>query len=221
MESKRIVDVLGKFVSESRLAKMQRVVEARTAGVGVALENLNDVHNVSAILRTVDSFGVHSVNSIEAFGGPSGFNKDVSKGSEKFLDFQRFASTAEWLERRATLGGSIVTTELGAPDVSLVDWLRLPRPIFVVMGNEIRGVSKLVRSAATATCSLPACGMAQSYNVSVATAILLTILKEKGVLEGHPLSEETRNDVLAKWLIEDVVASHVILKRHNLVPPEL
>ena len=47
------------------------------------------------------------------------------------------------------------------------------RPICVVMGNEERGISKEMRKLADETFYLPMCGFAESFNLSVATAITL------------------------------------------------
>jgi|JI10StandDraft_1071094.scaffolds.fasta_scaffold632001_2 hypothetical protein len=90
------------------------------------------------------------------------------------------------------------------------------------MGNEIRGVSNLVRQSSALRVSLPCVGMVQSYNVSVAGAIMLSLLHAGGVLKGgFPLSNDEKDAMLANWLIGDVPASHVILARHNLRPADL
>ena len=87
--------------------------------------------------------------------------------------------------------------------------------------------------------SLPSVGMVQSYNVSVAAAVVLSLLHARGALAGHPLrltqrekclfclvfdgksSREEKDDMLARWLIYDVPASHVVLDRHKIKPLDL
>ena len=51
------------------------------------------------------------------------------------------------------------------------------RPICIVMGNEERGISDEMRSLADETFYLPMCGFAESFNLSVATAITLAYMK--------------------------------------------
>lgn len=92
--------------------------------MSLVLENLDCPHNTSAILRTCDGFGIHNVSLIEAAFSKGHFalNRDVSKGCERYLDISRHANTWAWLERAQQRGGTIVSTEIGAPEVSNVDW---------------------------------------------------------------------------------------------------
>ena len=162
MKSKEIVQVLGGFVKESRLQRFRDALDSRSKGVTLVCENLDCPHNISAILRTCDGFGLHNVDLIESsFSKGAGFslNRDVSKGCEKYLNISRFGDTWSWLER--SQNQTIVSTELGAPDISTINWSNIKFPISVVLGNEIRGVSGLVRQNAALKVSLPAVGMVQ------------------------------------------------------------
>ena len=223
--SHRIVAALSPHLKEKRLARFQEVLGKRTNAVHLVLENPDDHHNVSAVLRTCDGFGLQNVSLIEGYSKAAtlGLNKDVSKGSEKFISVTKHTDAWAFLET-AGQKGSLIATEMGAPDIGEIDWANLPRPLYVVLGNETRGVSKLVRQNASHCVSLPSWGMVQSFNVSVASALVLSHLYGAKVLGDpppEPLSEDEQAAVLAKWLISDVPASNVILKRANCVPENL
>jgi tRNA C32,U32 (ribose-2'-O)-methylase TrmJ len=70
----------------------------------------------------------------------------------------------------------------------------IQRPICVVMGNEDRGISNKMRELADETFYLPMCGFAESFNLSVATAIALAYMSavssrsaENGTVATGPL----------------------------------
>ncbi len=83
LQSKRICEVLGGFVKESRLQRFRETLDQRTQAVSLVLENLGCPHNVSAVLRTADGFGIHRVDLIEnSFArGSFSLNNDVRLGN--------------------------------------------------------------------------------------------------------------------------------------------
>jgi tRNA (guanosine-2'-O-)-methyltransferase len=221
MNARAIVERLGPFLKENRLKRMEEALLHRTKGVRLVLENLDDPHNVSALVRTADGLGIHHLALIEASFAKGSFalNRDVSKGSEKFLRLERLSDTWAFLESTAKTGGSIVSAQVDGQEFTEVDWAAVPKPLHVVLGNEHRGVSQLIRQNARVAVALPSVGMVQSYNVSVAGAMILALLHGRGLID-TPLTESERDETLARWLIGDVPASNVILKRHNLTPPD-
>ena len=77
----------------------------------------------------------------------------------------------------------------------------LDRPIAIVMGTELVGVSEVAKSLADGSVMIPMYGLTQSLNVSVASACLLqrlsTRMREEGV--GN-LSDTHKEDLLQSWL---------------------
>ena len=70
-------------------------------------------------------------------------------------------------------------------DVREIDWD--VGPICVVMGNEERGISEEMRSLADETFTLPMCGFAESFNLSVATSITLAHMSAQSINGEGPL----------------------------------
>jgi tRNA (guanosine-2'-O-)-methyltransferase len=140
----------------------------------VVLENVHDPHNVSAILRSCDAVGVlraHAVYSIEE-PPPGAFARQTSASAAKWVDVERHDSIAACYERLQNDGFTILVTSIGPEARMLFDW-DLVRPVALVLGNEMRGVSEEAQSTADGAIEIPMAGMVQSLNVSVACAVCL------------------------------------------------
>lgn len=87
-------------------------------------------------------------------------------------------------------------TDKDSVDCSVVDHaIKCQRPICIVMGNEDRGISDEMRELADETFYLPMCGFAESFNLSVATAITLAYMSAVSSREGEVAANDgTGND---------------------------
>ena len=83
------------------------------------------------------------------------------------------------------------------------------KPTVIVVGNELEGVSEEVGKVADVNVVIPMYGMAQSLNVSVATAVLLYEAErqrsQRGLYEKPQLTLEEIKAILKKWAYEDVI----------------
>jgi len=184
-----------------RIAGMRAVLARRLSWLAVVLDNLHDRHNVSAVLRSCDAFGVQEVHVIEATE-PFKVNPLVSQGVERWLTIKRwpgFAACCSHLRRR---GFALYATALGSDACSVHD-LPLDRKIAVVFGNEHRGVGADLIARCDGNVLVPMHGFTQSLNVSVAAAVTIAVLSEKLRATGGPgvlLSPRARTQVYAAWL---------------------
>src|SRR5829696_2325308 len=160
--------------TERRQARIRTALNRRQPDLTVVLENVHDPHNVSAILRSCDAVGVlraHAVYTIEE--PPAGeFARQTSASAAKWVEVKRHDGIAACYEQLHSEGFVILATMLGPESQSLFDW-DLTRPVALVFGNEMRGVSEEARSLADGAVEIPMAGMVQSLNVSVACAVSL------------------------------------------------
>ncbi|KAJ3697940.1 hypothetical protein LUZ61_001645 [Rhynchospora tenuis] len=93
-------------------------------------------------------------------------------GSEKWLDIELWDSPAECFTALKKRGYRIATTYLGPNSVSVyeLDW---SQPTAIVVGNENMGISEEAIRLSDLHCSIPMRGMIDSFNVSVASGILM------------------------------------------------
>ena len=158
-----------------RIQRCLTLLDRRVDGVVVAAESIYRRHNVSAILRSAEAFGVHEAHLIcNAFTPVAG----ASKGAERWLDMSFFERTEEWAEqmrkRKHRIFVADISEEAHTPDTLPVD-----QPFAVLFGGELAGVSDVAHSLADGVVSVPMVGVTQSLNVSVAAAVVLSRLVER------------------------------------------
>ena len=104
------------------------------------------------------------------------------------------------------------------------------RPLCIVMGNELRGISDTMRDMVDATFTLPMVGFAESFNLSVATAITLAHLSAaschddiSGPLRPGDLEEDEFNALLLRGMVHSISQKRVtqaLLKKEGIVLPD-
>lgn len=138
----------------------------------IILDELEDPHNLGSILRTADATGVHGV--IIPKRRSVGLTATVAKtaaGALEHIPVARVTNIANTIEELKDRHVWVVGTEAdGTEDYRELDGVL---PIAVVVGNEGKGISRLVKDKCDWTVSLPMTGHVSSLNASVACGLLL------------------------------------------------
>ncbi len=196
------------LVEPQRLRRLVEVLLRRQKDLILFSENVKNEHNFSAIIRTCDSVGVLNVYYTYDGNKTKIYNEHITMGSHKWVFLHRVEDAVKTLKGFKEKGFQIVATRLVGNSVHFreVDYTR---PTVIVVGNELDGVSEEVASVADFNVVIPMYGMAQSLNVSVATAVLLYEAERqrslKGFYEKPQLSLEEIKQILRKWAYEDVI----------------
>lgn len=158
-----------------RLERLRSVLARRQDDVTVVLDNVHDAHNASAVLRSADGFGVGRIALLYKDHPMPALSKGVSGFTQKWMTIDGYDNVESCVAALRARGEQIVATHVqeDASSHLEVDWTC---PVALVLGNEHEGCSPAVRAAADATVAIPMQGMAQSFNVSVAAAIILAEL---------------------------------------------
>lgn len=164
----------------ARQARVEQALGARLGSVVAVCEAVRRRHNVSAILRSCEAFGIHEVHLITGRADGGGFVPATSaaRGAER------------WVERRvfADIGASVADLRSRGFRILLADWQEgafdpdtapVDRPVAVVFGSELRGVSDEARALADGVVCVPMRGLTTSLNVSVSAALILRGLAER------------------------------------------
>ena len=141
-------------------------------GLWLALDRVQDPHNVGAIFRTAAFFGVHGILlTRDRSASLTDTVYDVASGGVEHVPFCFPANLSRALDlaRKANLW------ILGASEHADTDLGRIAgdRPWLLVLGNEERGLRRLTLDKCDVTCSIPSAGHVASLNVSVAAGIFL------------------------------------------------
>jgi tRNA (guanosine-2'-O-)-methyltransferase len=156
-----------------RKEKMEEVLHKRQPDLVLVMENIEDPHNIGAVLRTADSVGVQEIFVINTLIGVHEFRKKRSSGSaDKWLSITHFDSVEKCVAALRQKGLQIWATHLGAEAISLYS-LDLCQPIALVFGRERGGLSQEMLQQCDGNFIIPQVGMIQSLNVSVACAVSL------------------------------------------------
>ncbi|SRR5579883_350814 len=160
------------FKSAERSEKIDRALANRQPTLTVVLENIHDPHNVSAILRSCDAVGVLTVHLLYYIESFPKVDNGPSRGAHKWLEYERHRSVQECFDKLHGEGYSIIATRLDQTARSLFA-CDFTKPTAIVLGNEHRGISDEVVRLADELVYIPMMGMAESLNVSVASAVCL------------------------------------------------
>jgi len=189
--------------TKKRIEKAKHVLSLRQPDLRIALEEVTNTHNASAVVRTCDAAGVMYLEIISAAMEPFPVNRAVSTRAEKWLKFNYYSSTKKCLTHLKKQGFKIAATHLGpeaAPHTS-VDYTQ---PIVIVFGNEAEGISHDALDLADYVIKVPMMGMVQSLNLSVSVGIILyEAIKQrekKNFYSQTRLSTQEFQNFLNSWL---------------------
>lgn len=221
MTTREKIEELSGKITASRFAKMARAAENRTRYLTVVLEDIFQPHNAAAVLRNCDAFGLQEVHFIEnKFRLRISDNVDtgVSKWQDVFRHTSPFAriqkngmpkdhtvspkeeantrrALAEVKSRGYALAASVVGAEGGIDDIPL------DRPLALMIGTELTGLTAAAREMADYTFSAEMLGFAQSFNLSVFSALCLSNLSARlRKTDKWKMSQAERDELLLRWL---------------------
>jgi tRNA G18 (ribose-2'-O)-methylase SpoU len=155
--------------------------------VTLILHNIRSIHNVGSILRSAEGFGVTNIvcsgyTPYPTLDGDtrlphirdkitSGIHK-TALGAETMLHISHFETLDEWLAQNTL---PIVALEQ-APDSVTPRQFQAPAKFALLLGEEVHGIEPQYLSACQAAIEIPMRGKKESFNVSVATGIVLYAL---------------------------------------------
>lgn len=193
-----IVRRLSPLVTPQRLARMDAVIARRTRSLVPVLEDLADPHNGAAVMRSADAFGCHEVHVIEQ-RHPFAVSHRVTRGTHRWLELIKHESTEACVESLRTRGYRVYVASMegGTSPEALAAIER----VAVVFGNEHKGPSPAMRSAADGTYAIPMVGFVESLNVSVASAITLYVAARG---RHGDLDDDAKMEIRARFLMATV-----------------
>ncbi len=149
---------------------LERAREKGEAPFLFLLDDIEDPHNLGAIIRSANLMGAHGV--IIPKRRAVGLTATVAKASAGALNYTpvaRVANLSQTIEQLKKEGMWFVCADM---DGELMYDLNLTGPIGVVIGNEGNGVSRLVKEKCDFTARIPMNGEIDSLNASVAAGVL-------------------------------------------------
>ena len=213
--------LLSSYLTEARRKRFSSVLEARMRWVTVVTEDLFDPHNISAVLRSCDGFGIQTAHIIEA-SNPYRTSPGVSKGAYKWLDIRRHTDTTHALRKLKEAGFAICCTTPHTDDTTPEE-LSLDQPLALVFGSEGPGISAAAMAEADCFVRIPMYGFTESFNISVAAALTLQTItnrvRSRSDLDWR-IPENDRLRILGDWAERTVKDAPGLLERLRREAPD-
>ena len=190
-------------MTPERTEKLLSVLNHRQVDLAVGMENINDPHNIAAVMRTCDAVGIQEIyvlntkiNTHKRFGTKS------SSSAAKWLTIHQFTDAATCFSVLRSKYDKIYTTHLAADSIGLYD-IDFTNRIALVFGNEHDGVSEEIRQMGDGNFIIPQMGIIQSLNVSVACAVSIYEAMRQKKLAGHyencRIPDKQYNQIKKDW----------------------
>lgn len=147
--------------------------------IRVLLHNIRSAHNVGSMFRTGDAIDVshvylsgYSPLPLDRFGRPV---KEITKtalGAEKTIPWEGIKNSSALIKKLKNDGFQVVAIE---QDERAIDYKKFVpnEKVLILVGNEVRGVSKSLRDRCDVLLDIPMNGKKESLNVSVAFGVAL------------------------------------------------
>lgn len=192
-----LLTYLETYLTEERKLRFMNVLENRTKYLTVAIEDVFQLHNTSAVIRSCDAFGIQEVHVIEDRFGQR-LDKNIAMGAEQWVDVNRYNTTTDCMNALREKGYQIVATTPHTASNFLHEF-EIDGPTALFFGTEKEGLSEEVLQQADKFIKIPMVGFSESLNISVSAAIIIQELTQK--LRSSDLDwEMTAIDILEKRL---------------------
>ncbi len=211
----KLIEYLESYLTENRRNRFEQVLSQRTKHFTVATEDVYQLHNTSAVMRSCDVFGIQELHVIEE-QNVKRIDREIAMGAQKWVDLKRYHSAKDCISSLKQQGYQIVATTPHTNDCVLQDFDITKKSCFF-FGRETEGLSQEVLDAADCYLKIPMVGFTESLNISVSAAIILQHVTSK--LKQSDISWQlTKEEVLEKrfdWCTKTIKSVDQILERYK------
>lgn len=168
---------LENILTDNRKERFLNVLNNRTNHFTVVVEDIFQMHNTSAVMRSCEVFGIQELNVIEQRYGKS-IDKEIAMGAQKWVDINTFDSISNCVETLKNKGYQIIATTPHENDC-LMDDFDISKPSALFFGTERDGLSEEILQKADGFLKIPMVGFTESLNISVSAAIIIQNLMNR------------------------------------------
>jgi len=189
-------------MTPERYAKIRAVLERRQPDLTVVADQIHIGRNLAAIRRSCDAMGVPEMHAVV----PPGFKQKrfagTTMGTHKWVRLHKHSSFESCLSVIKSQGMQVASADVStdAVDFRRVDFTK---PTAIILGAEVDGLTEEGRNAADVNFTIPMLGMVESFNVSVAFALVLAEAirqREAAGMIGQPAYSEAEIERIAfEW----------------------
>jgi len=188
-------------MTPERYERITGVLAKRQPDLTVVTDEVHKPRNIAAIVRNCDAVGIDTIHCVVPEQGYQLY-MGASASAEKWVEMKHYSDVAEPLSHLKGAGYQLVAANLSRDAVDYRD-IDYTVPTAIIMGAEIKGVSGQGRAQCDVEVVMPMLGMVESYNVSVANALILaeaqTQRMKAGLYDQVRLSTEVYKKRFFNW----------------------
>lgn len=188
-------------MTPERYRKIRATLDRRQPDLTVVTDGVHKEHNIAAIVRTCDAVGIQTVHASLPDNNARAPARSAM-GSQKWVDIIQHDSALAAMKELQADGYQVLAAHFSDRAVPYRE-MDYTRPTALLLGTEKFGVSPAAAEAADGHVVIPMMGMVASFNVSVATAIILAEACEQrrraGLYDRPRLSAEKYHELLVRW----------------------
>lgn len=171
------LDFLENIITENRKENFLKVLKNRTKHFTIAVEDVFQMHNASAVMRSCEVFGIQELHVIEERYGKR-IDKEIAMGAQKWVDISTYDSVTNCIDTLKDTGYQIIATTPHENDC-LLDDFDILKPSALFFGTERDGLSEEILQKADGFLKIPMVGFTESLNISVSAAIIIQSLTNR------------------------------------------
>ena len=170
-----------KIITPNKVSMFERIAPQRSRHLVVGIENIQQDHNASAIMRSMDCLGFQELHLIEKNNSYQ-FQRDIALGAARWLDVAQHQEGPEpvfdAIAQLKNKGYRIVATSPHHKAVT-PQTIDISQPIALFFGAEKHGISEELLQNADELLHIPMHGFTESFNLSVSAAMVLSALRTR------------------------------------------
>jgi tRNA (guanosine-2'-O-)-methyltransferase len=214
MHDLQLLQYLETYLTQHRKERFETVLAQRTKHFTVAVEDVYQLHNTSAVIRSCDVFGIQEVNIIEERNRKR-IDREIAMGAQKWVDLNRYNTSKACIDDLKRKGYRIIATTPHTNDSDL-DHFDITKKACFFFGKESEGLSDMVLNEANEFIKIPMVGFTESLNISVSAAIILqhmTTRLRKSTIDWQ-LTEAETIEKRFDWIKKTIKNYDAIVERY-------
>ena len=214
MRDQELLTYLESYLTPRRIALFDKVLAERTNHFTVATEDVYQLHNTSAVIRSCDVFGVQNVHITEERNVRK-IDREIAMGAQKWVNVNRYHTVEDSVNTLKKKGYQIIATT-PHNDACMLDEFDISKPSAIFFGTEKQGLSEELMQKADGFLKIPMVGFTESLNISVSAAIILQNLTSriKRSEIDWQLTDEEKFDIRMNWATSCIKSSDQIIERY-------
>lgn len=211
-KSQELLYYLESLLTPKRRELFKEVIDQRTNHFTVATQDVYQLHNTSAVIRSCDVFGIQNIHVVEEVNLKK-IDREIAMGAQKWVDINRYTSTETCIRELQKKKYRIIATS-PHEGTALQDFDITDRAAFF-FGTETSGLSKEVLDSADEFLQIPMVGFTESLNISVSAAIILqdvTARLRRSTINWK-FSEEEKLKKRMEWARNNIKNADQIIER--------